>query len=139
MDRRIIVLVISMVLFIGLAGCKCPQCEDHATLSGPKSFKAVHMVNLNSDEDEKEFMEMLTDCNQGITDLGFPDSKYRVWKERGDRDGMYKYTFESFWPNQVVYDKVHNSEKFIEFRKKYNERFKAIMAEDQYNRYVRLN
>jgi quinol monooxygenase YgiN len=102
-------------------------------------FRAVHLLNLKSIENEAKLIAMLEDFNKVVAEAGYPKIQYHLWKERGDREGQFKYIFESTWPDQATYDKVHNNEKYQSIFKKYKTRYEELIKEDVYNRYVPLN
>jgi len=102
-------------------------------------FRAVHLVNLKSVENEAEFVAMLNDFNKVITELGYQNIRYNIWKERGDREGKYKYIFESTWPDQGTYDKVHKNEKYQAIFEKYKTRYEEFIKDEIYSRYIPLN
>jgi hypothetical protein len=102
-------------------------------------FKAVHLLNLKSVENEAKLIAMLDDFNKVVAEVGYPNIRYNIWKERGDREGQFKYIFESTWPDQATYDKVHNNEKYQSIFKKYKTHYEDLIKEDVYSRYVPLN
>ncbi len=71
-------------------------------------FRTVHLINLNTVEDEAEFIAIADDFNNVVVELGYQNIRYNFWKETGDRKGQYKYIFESNWPDQETYDEVHD-------------------------------
>ena len=110
--------------------------EDGST---SKVFRAVHLVNLKSPDSEAEFVTMLNDFNMVVAEVGYPNIRYNLWKERGDREGQFKYIFESTWSDQATYDKVHDNEKYQAVFEKYKTRYEELIKEEVYSRYVPLN
>jgi hypothetical protein len=102
-------------------------------------FRTVHLVNLKTVEDEAEFVTIADDFNKIVSELGFQDVHYNFWKEIKGREGQYKYIFESTWPNQETYDKVHEYEQFKVVWEKNYTKWKKMIKEDIYNRYIPLN
>src|SRR5210317_1538213 len=70
-------------------------------------FRTVHLISIKNVEDESEFVTIADDFNKVVSKLGYQNVRYNFWKETGDRDGQYKYIFESNWPDKKTYDKVH--------------------------------
>jgi len=101
-------------------------------------FRTVHLINIKTVEDEAEFVAIADDFNKVVTELGYKNISYNFWKETKGRDGQYKYIFESTWPDQETYDKVHEYEKFKIVWKKNYAKWKRMIEEDIYNRYVLL-
>ena len=103
-------------------------------------FRAVHLLNLKSVENEAKLIAMLEDFNNVVAEAGYPNIQYNLWKERGDREeGQFKYIFESTWPDQATYDKVHNNEEYQTVFKKYKTQYEELIKEDVYSRYIPLN
>ncbi len=102
-------------------------------------FRTVHLLKLKTVEDEAEFAAIADDFNKVVVELGYQNIRYNFWKETGDLKGQYKYIFESNWPDQETYDEVHEYEKFkIVWEKSYR-KWKRMIEEDIYNRYILLN
>lgn len=84
-----------------------------------------------------EFVAIADDFNNLVSELGYQNISFSVWKET--REGQYKYIFESNWPDQETYDKVHEYEEFKVVWKKNYAKWKRMAEEDVYNRYIPLN
>ncbi len=137
LSRITIITGILGFLFLGLS-----SLSNSAILwekADTEQFTAVHLVNLQSEDMEEEFMAITKDFNQALKEIGYPDIKYKVWKERSGRDGKYTYFYQTIWPDQATYDKVHSHEKYHAAVEKHGSRYEQLVAEDVYNRYVPLN
>ena len=134
--RRFMLIVISYIFIFGVFNCS-RKSESENSPEGEK-FRSVSLINLNTDEDEAEFLKILNSYKIVFEDIGYPNSMYRIWKER-DKEGKYKYIIEANWPNYEAYEKFSNSEKFKEIHKKLGPRFDELVKEFVYNRYIRLN
>ena len=136
MVRKIVIFSVILV-FLSLINYSNPiKCQE-PEVDGV--FKAVHLINLNADTSEAELQKILDELNNVITELGYTDIKYQLWKERGDTEGKYKYIFESKWPSQGIYDKVHNSDSYKKITEKYKTGYKELIKEEDYSRYIPLN
>jgi len=102
-------------------------------------YRTVHLVNLKSIDDEAEIVAIADDFNNVVAELGYQNIRFRFWKETGERESPYKYIFESTWPDKETYDKVHEYEKFKLVWEKSYAKWKKMLQEDIYNRYVPLN
>jgi hypothetical protein len=102
-------------------------------------FKPLHLVNLQSQQDEDKFLELLQDLNAYLAALGIKNIKYQAWKMRADQEGKYQYIFYSVWPDQPTYDTAHDSEAFKQFLNKWRDAFETMMKDHDYCRYVPLN
>ena len=104
-------------------------------------FKSTHLINLKADASEKDLIKILDEYNKVIAELGFPNIKYQLWKDRGDESGdhKYKYFLVSTWPNQDTYDKVHNAESYKALNEVYGKLFEEIVQDNVSTRYISLN
>lgn len=135
--RKSIFTAAVCVLILGIAAFGAFAGEEKA---GEKTaFKAIHMVNLNSVADEAEFISILNELNDVIEELGYPEIRYIVWKEKGRGEGRYQYFFESTWPDIKTYQKIHEHEKYQKVRDKHKETYDKLLKDDVYNRYMPLN
>jgi quinol monooxygenase YgiN len=104
-----------------------------------EGFRTVHLVNLKSVENEAEFIAISNNFNEVVAELGYQNIRYNIWKESGYHEGQYKYIFESTWPDQETFDKVHKNEKFQAVWKTNKAVWDELIKEDTYNRYILLN
>ena len=102
-------------------------------------FRTVHLVSLKTVEDESEIVAIADDFNKVVAELGYQNIRFNFWKETESSEGQYKYIFESNWPDQETFDEVHEYEKFQLVWEKNYVKWKSMIAEDIYNRYILLN
>jgi len=139
MSKFTVFFIIIGAFFIGIPSAVFGQEMTKKEENKEGVFRTVHLVNLNSVENEAEIVAILNDFNKVFAEVGYPNIRYNLWKERGDREGKYKYIFGSTWPDQATYDKVHKNEKFQAVFEKYKARWEELVNEDVYSRYVPLN
>jgi hypothetical protein len=131
----IIIVVFIIAIQSTVFGQEMTKIEENNVVG----FRTVHLVNLKSVEDEAEFVAIADDFNKVVAELGYQNIRYNIWKETGDRGGHYKYVFESTWPDQETFDEVHEYEKFKVVWEKSYAKWKKMIEEDIYNRYIPLN
>jgi hypothetical protein len=137
--RRVILAVLILLTFGSILGFS--EFSMNKANNQEEGFKSVHLINLNSDASENEFVMILGEYNKVIAELGFPAIKYQLWKDRGDenKDRKYQYFFESKWPNQKTYDKVHEAKKYKALGEKYGKLWEEILQDHVSTRYISLN
>ena len=91
-------------------------------------YRTVHFINLKTVEDEAKFALIADVFNKLVAELGYQNVHYNFWKVTGDREGQYNYIFESTWPDQETFDKVHEYEKFKVTKQKWYPKFKEMIA-----------
>lgn len=134
---KFIIIVIIFIIAIPdrVLGQEINKKENNIVIG----YRTVHLLNIKSVEYEAEFVAIADDFNKLAAELGYQNIRYNFWKETRDREGQYKYIFESIWPDQETYDKVHEYEKFKLVWEKNYAKWKKMIAEDIYNRYILLN
>ena len=130
-----IALVFIMAIPSTILGQEITKKENN-TVAG---HRTVHFINLKNVEDETEFVVIADIFNKLVAELGYQNISYNFWKVTGDIEGQYSYIFESTWPDQETFDKVHEYEKFKVTINKWYPIFKNMIAEEIYNRYTLLN
>lgn len=135
--KRFIMIIIGFLLMISFLSFSL--LSQDSTVKGGEKFRSVTLLNLKAETNEADFLKMFSDYNAAFVELGHAECKYQVWKERGDRKGKYKYIIEGHWPDQETYDKIHESEKYKELDKIYDEKWKEMIQEYDYSRYVPMN
>ncbi len=110
-----------------------------SVLSPVMGFRTVHHMNLKNIEDEAEFAVIAEVFNKLVEELGYQNIHYNFWKFTGDRQGKYGYIFESNWPDKETFDELHEYEEFKVTLDKWYPKFKSMISEEIYNRYVILN
>ena len=131
----IIIMLFSFAIHSIVFGQEMTRKEEYHVVG----YRTVHLVNLKSVDDETEIVAIADDFNNVVAELGYQNICFKFWKETGEREGQYKYIFESTWPDKETYDKVHEYEKFkVVWEKSYAKWIKMI-EEDIYNRYIPLN
>lgn len=110
--------------------------SEKSPISG---FRTVYHMHLKSDEDEAGFVQITAVFNDLAEELGYQNVKFNFWKFTGDKQGKYGYIFESNWPDKETFDKVFEYEEFKITLGKWYPKFKSMIAEGVYNKYVLLN
>ena len=139
MSKFTMLFIITLAFLIGVPGAIFGQ---EMTIKGEdkvEGFRTVHLLNLKSVENEAELVAISNNFNKVVEELGYQNIRYNVWKESSNREGQYKYIFESTWPDQETFDEVHKYEKFQVVWKTNKAVWDELIKEDIYNRYIPLN
>ncbi|SDI23534.1 hypothetical protein [Winogradskyella thalassocola] len=102
-------------------------------------FRTVHLISLKNIENDVEIATIADDFNKVVAELGYENISYNFWKETEGQEGQFKYIFESNWPDQETFDKVHEYKEFQLVWEKNYDKWKSLVKEDIYNRYTLLN
>ena len=103
-------LIVCAVVVLACSALKNQQ-QRRALDEGP-ALKSVHFFNLPPDITESQYISAFSETNKVISELGYPDTGYRLWKVQRDYDAEYKYTLIGNWPSQAAYDVIHENEAY---------------------------
>jgi quercetin dioxygenase-like cupin family protein/quinol monooxygenase YgiN len=94
--------------------------------------KSLHLFELPEGVTEKELSDFLKEMNQAISEEGFSNAGYHLYKIPGENSENYQYFMEGVWPDSATYDKVHNSEKWKAMAEKGKSMIEKIQANELY-------
>lgn len=104
-----------------------------------KRFVSLHLFNLSNESDETDFIAIIDEFNQVCKDLGYGNIQYKISKLKDGYDSEKQYIMQSTWPSQEVYDKVHNSEKYLAVREENQDVFNRVIRDHVDAKYRPLN
>ena len=88
--------------------------------------------------DPHELLLSIERTNKVIDSIGYPDAGYKLWLVQSDTNKAYRFMMEGYWPNQAIYDTIHNHELYKNNNpttKAEEEVWKALKSVD-YNRFT---
>jgi len=63
--------------------------------------------------DPADLLTSLKNTNDAIDSIGYPDAGYKIWFVQSDTVVDYRFLVEGYWPNQAIYDTIHNHELYL--------------------------
>lgn len=94
--------------------------------------KSLHLFELPDGVSEKELNDFLKEMNKAISEEGYPEAGYHLYKITDEYSENYKYFMEGVWPDSATYEKIHNSEKWKNAAAKGKEMIEEIRANELY-------
>jgi len=76
--------------------------------------------------------------NKIIDSIGYPDAGYKLWQVQSDTNKSYRFLIEGYWPDQAIYDTIHNNKLYKNFKpamKAEEDLWKALKSVS-YNRFT---
>lgn len=110
------------------------ELKNNGTTSKKKS---LHLFELPQGVTEQKLNDFLKEMNQAISDEGYPEAGYHLYKITDNND-KFKYFMEGVWPDAATYDKIHNSEKWKAAAEKGKDIVEKIQAQELYLKAERL-
>lgn len=102
-------------------------------------YKSLHLFELPEGVTEKQLNDHLKEMNQAISEEGYPDAGYHLYKLPGQNSENYQYFLEGVWPDAATYEKVHNSEKWKQMAEKGKDMIEKIRARELYLKATRVD
>ncbi|WP_051199772.1 cupin domain-containing protein [Christiangramia echinicola] len=104
------------------------ELKNSTTAAGKKS---LHLFELPEGVSEKQLNDFLKEMNKAISDEGYPEAGYHLYKITDNND-EYKYFMEGVWPDSATYDIIHNSAKWKAAAEKGKDIVDKIRAQELY-------
>ncbi len=104
-------LAIFFIVFY-CASCmqKVKESEDVSKIEN--TLKSVHIMKDSIGIDPSLILSYFDRVNKVIDSIGYPDAGYNLWVVQSDTVKDLRFIFEGNWPNQAIYDTIHNHELF---------------------------
>jgi hypothetical protein len=96
----------------------CSSCTQNnkiveTELKIGNTLKSISLISDSSGIDPYELLSSFERVNKAIDSIGYPDAGYQLWLVQSDTTKDYKYMVEGSWPNQAIYDTIHNNELYL--------------------------
>jgi hypothetical protein len=103
------VIVVSFLIF---CFSSCTQKKAETELKIENTLKSVHFYSDSIGIEPQEFLLSMERVNKAIDSIGYPDAGYKVWLVQSDTNKTFRFMLEGYWPNQAIYDSIHNHELY---------------------------
>ncbi|KPK84497.1 MAG: hypothetical protein AMS27_09810 [Bacteroides sp. SM23_62_1] len=114
MRTRIILTGFLTIFVILTFSCTPSKEESPQTAKLENTLKSVSFWIDTITVDPAALLASLERVNQAIDEIGYPDAGYKLWKIQGDTITEFKFMLEGYWPDQAIYDSIHNHALYIE-------------------------
>jgi hypothetical protein len=104
------------ILFLSLISALiivcCTQKKAVPEIKLESALKSVSFWHDSVGIDPHELFLSLERVNKAIDSIGYPDAGYKLWLVQSDTNKAYRFMMEGYWPNQALYDTIHNHELY---------------------------
>jgi len=102
-----------VVLSISIISTSCtnPVKEIEETTKIENTLQSVNYMKDTIGYDTQQLLDAFNIFNEVIDSIGYPDAGYKLWLIQEDSSEI-RFMFEGFWPNQKVYDEIHNHQLY---------------------------
>jgi len=131
-------LVVSLILLF-VFSCTPPK-EESTAVKIENTLKSVSLWSDSLMIDPNEVMASLERINEAIDSIGYPDAGYKLWLVQSDSALDFRFMIEGYWPDQAIYDTIHNHELYKQATKRADEEdeFWESLINTWYNRFTRV-
>lgn len=142
--------IIPMVILLTIIACNSKTTESE--LANEPSFskekkvvqyltpkqKSIHLFNLPEGVSEEQIIASLSEINSVISDLGYSNVGYHLYKVESDTVQTYRYFMEGLWPDPETYRIIHENEKWKQAAEKNTEMWDKVFATEIYRRVLKV-
>lgn len=132
------VFLLSLIITVIIVSCTQNKAVPETIIEN--TLKSVSFWYDSVGIDPHDLFLSVERVNKAIDSIGYPDAGYKVWLVQSDTNKAYRFMMEGYWPNQAIYDTIHNHELYKNANKaaaskEEEELWKALKGVD-YNRFT---
>lgn len=107
MKKNILLCAVISLIFVG-----CMQQKAAPESRIENTLKSIHLYSDSVGIDPQALWSFCERANKVIDSIGYPDAGYTLWIVQSDTNKAYRFMLEGSWPNQALYDTIHNNKLF---------------------------
>ena len=104
--------VIVAVTVFSISSCTQKDIEKEECSKIENTLKSVSFWQDSLKADPAKLLVSLEQVNKAIDSIGYPDAGYKLWLVQSDTAADYRFLINGYYPNQEVYDEIHNHELY---------------------------
>jgi hypothetical protein len=112
MNTKTSLISIVLVFFVLpiFFSCTQPVSELEDPVKIENTLKSVSIWNDSIRINPSKLLASFERINAAIDSIGYPDAGYKLWQLKSD--SINRFLVEGFWPDQNVYDIIHDHELY---------------------------
>ncbi|NLU38839.1 MAG: hypothetical protein GXX78_08115 [Bacteroidales bacterium] len=110
MKRNILFCGVILIVFIASCTQKTKETEEINRVEN--TLKSVSFLEDSIGISSSELLSIFDRINEKIDSIGYPDAGYKLWVIQGDSIKNLRFMVEGYWPNQAIYDTIHNNKLY---------------------------
>jgi hypothetical protein len=138
MKSKTIFIGLLAISIMGLLFSNCNQ-KTEDVIKIENTLKSVSLWSDSAGVDPLELLSSIERANRAIDSIGYPDAGYKLWIVQSDTFKEYRFMLEGYWPDQAVYDIIHNHELYKNASKGYEQEEEELwkgLKSTSYNRFI---
>ena len=129
------ILPISLMIVLVFTHCDQKVKKTEKAVKIENTLKSVSLWSDSAGIDPQELLASLENINRVIDSIGYPDAGYKLWIVQSDTIKDFRFMLEGYWPDQEIYDIIHNHELYINSNIG-SEQLWAGLKSVSYNRFI---
>ncbi len=125
-----------LILFVLFGSCTQKSKESEEINKIENTLKSVSLLYDSIGINPSELLSMFERINKAIDSIGYPDAGYKIWLIQGDTIKDFRFMLEGYWPNQAIYDTIHNNKLYLNAWNSEDEKVWRKMKNISYNRFL---
>ena len=129
--------VLAAVAIFCISSCTQKDIEKEEFSKIENTLKSVSLWQDSLKVDPTKLLASLERINKAIDSIGYPDAGYQLWIVQSDTATGTRFMLNGNWPNQVVYNEIHDHELYKNANELEDELWSTLSA-TWYNRFMRV-
>jgi len=125
-----------LILFVLFASCTQKSKESEEIKKIENTLQSVSLLYDSIGINPSELLSMFERINIAIDSIGYPDAGYKLWLIQDDSIKDFRFMLEGYWPNQAIYDTIHNNKLYLNAWNSEDEKVWRKMKNISYNRFL---
>ena len=114
MKRSISIIgIVTLSISLMSSSCTNPGNEAELPTKIENTLQSVSYIKDTIGRDPQQLLEVFNLYNEAIDSIGYPDAGYKFWLIQEDSSEI-RFMLEGLWPNQALYDEIHNHQLYID-------------------------
>ena len=141
MKTRTFLIGFLVLSIIALVFSHCDQMvkKTENAIKIENTLKSVSLWSDSAGVNPVELLSSLERANRAIDSIGYPNAGYKLWIVQSDTNKDVRFMIEGYWPDQEIYDLIHNHELYKNAEKgsgQEEDKLWAGLKSVSYNRYI---
>jgi hypothetical protein len=129
------ILFLSMIICAVIVNCTQKAKESEKVVKIENTIKSISLWSDSIKIEPSALLLSFERINKAIDSLGYPDAGYKLWLIQSDTNKNFRFMVEGSWPNQAIYDTIHNHELYKNTMKAEEKLFSGLKVVS-YNRFT---
>lgn len=131
-----IIGLVTLTITLFSFSCTNPVKKVEEPVKIENTLQSVSYFKDTLSSNPDELLKGIISFNEAIDKIGYPDAGYEIWIIKEDESGI-RFMVQGNWPNEEVYEEIHEHELFKEASKTISEIFTGLVSVE-YHQFKKL-